>query len=47
MPRTPATTMSNFPTRTAVSEAEDGKSWIPTPPPPFPINHLSLQKVIF
>lgn len=35
MQRRPATTMSNFPTRTAVSEAEDGKSWIPTPPPPF------------
>lgn len=25
-------TTSNFPTRTAVSEAEDGKSWIRSPP---------------
>lgn len=25
-------TTSNFPTRTAVSEADDGKSWIQPPP---------------
>lgn len=45
MARRLATTTSNFPTRTAVSEAEDGKSWIPIPPS-FPINHLNPQKVM-
>lgn len=34
---------SNFPTRTAVSEAEDGKSWI-RPPPTFLMNYLEPQK---